>query len=277
MKPKTEEKFFKAVLWIIAAVVVIVLAVIIGKVLKEGLPHVDLSFLLESPKKMGKEGGIYSSIISTVYLVALGLALAVPIGVGAAIFLTEYKKNGRFLGLIRFTTEALAGIPSIIFGIFGFIFFVILLGMGWSIFSGGMTLALMIIPTMVRTAEEAISSVSDTLREASMALGATKWETIVKVVLPSAMPGIVTGIILGVGRAVGESAAVILTAGSALGIPKSFFDPGRSMAVHLYIMAMEGISMEKAYATGTVLIIAIAVINFIANTFAARHRAKIKR
>lgn len=275
MNPKLEEKMCKALLWLMASLMVFILFAIIGNILKNGLQFISLEFLLESPRRMGREGGIYSSIISTLYLILFSLLIATPIGVGSAIFLTEYKKKGKLLKLIRFTTESLAGIPSIIFGIFGFSFFVIFLKMGWSILSGGLTLALMILPTMVRTAEEAITAVPNPFREGSLALGATKWQTIVGVVIPSALPGIITGIILSIGRAVGESAALILTAGSALGIPASLFDPGRSMAVHLYILAVEGISMEKAYATGSVLVISIIIINLLANLFTARQRAKV--
>ncbi|PKM79929.1 MAG: phosphate ABC transporter, permease protein PstA [Firmicutes bacterium HGW-Firmicutes-13] len=275
MNPKLEEKIFKMFLWITASLTVFILIAIIGNILSHGLAFIDLDFLLQTPRNMGREGGILSSIIATFYLIVVSLTITTPIGIGSAIFLTEYKKRGRLLKLIRFTTESLAGIPSIIFGIFGFAFFVIFLGMGWSILSGGLTLALMILPTMVRTAEEAINSVPDSYREGSLALGATRWQTIVGVVIPSALPGIITGIILSIGRAVGESAAVILTAGSSLGIPRSLFGPGRSMAVHLYVLAAEGISMEKAYATGTVLIIIIVFINFLANYLTGRQRAKI--
>ena len=277
MKPKFEEILFKAFCWTTALIVVVILGLIIGNVLRNGLNSVSLEFLLENPRKMGKEGGVYSSIVATIYLILLSIIVATPVGVGASIFLTEYKRRGKLLKLIRFTTESLAGIPSIIFGIFGFSFFVIYLGMGWSILSGGLTLALMILPTVVRTAEEAIQSVPNPYREGSLALGATKWQTIVKVVLPSALPGIITGIILGIGRAVGESAAVILTAGSALGIPRSLLAPGRSMSVHLYVLAVEGISMEKAYATGAVLIISIVIVNFMANMLTSRQRLKITR
>ena len=273
---KIEEALFKVGFWIIAFIALGILLLIIGDVLIQGLKFINLEFLFENPRMMGREGGIFSSIISTIYLIGLSLAIATPIGVGAAIFLAEYKKQGKLLKLIRFTTESLAGIPSIVFGIFGFGFFVIILGLGWSILSGSLTLAMMVLPIIIRTAEEAILAVPNPLREGSMALGTSKWQTIVKVVLPSALPGIVTGIILSTGRAVGESAAVILTAGSALGTPGSIFDPGRSLAVHLYVLAVEGISMEKAYATASVLIISIIIINVMVNIFTARQRAKTR-
>lgn len=275
MKPKQEEKIFKMVFWVIAFLTVGVLLLIIGDVLIKGLKHVTLEFLLENPRNMGKEGGIFSSIVSTIYLIGLSLLIATPIGIGASIFLVEYKTQGIFLKLIRFTTESLAGIPSIVFGIFGFGFFVIILGMGWSILAGSLTLAIMVLPVIIRTAEEAIIAVPNPLREGSLALGASKWQTIVKVVIPTALPGIITGVILSTGRAVGESAAVILTAGSALGIPTSLLDPGRSLAVHLYVLAVEGISMEKAYATGAFLVIAVILVNILSNLLTAKQRGKV--
>jgi len=194
--------------------------------------------------------------------------------VATAIFLTEYTHESAVSRLIRFGTENLAGIPSIIFGLFGFLFFVIYLDLGWSIISGALTLAAMILPTIVRTSEEAIRAVPTAYREISYALGSTRWQTVTGAVLPSAVPGIVTGIILAVGRGIGETAAVIFTAGASLGVPTSIFDPVRTLPVHFYILAREGISMENAYGTAAVLIIVILLINIGAywamNRFAAR-------
>ncbi len=276
MTPKTEEKICKLFLWVTAAFVLLALALIIGQVVSRGIVHINWEFLTETPRRGGEEGGVLSPIVATIYLAIVSLFLATPIGVGAAIFLTEYAPQGKLLWVIRFTTESLAGIPSIIFGIFGFTFFVIFLQMGWSILSGSLTLFLMILPTIVRTAEEAINAVPKSFREGSFALGATRWQTIVKVILPPALPGIVTGLILGLGRVVGETAAVMLTAGSALMLPRSLLDPGRSMSLHLYILAIEGISMERAYATGTVLIITIIIINFMVNLLIARRRVNLR-
>jgi phosphate transport system permease protein len=159
----------------------------------------------------------------------------------------------------------LAGIPSIVFGLFGFVFFVIFLDMGWSILSGSMTLAIMILPTITRTAQEAILTVPNEYRENSLALGASKWQTVRKVIIPSSLPGIVTGIILSVGRAVGETAALVLTAGSSLGMPLSLADPARTMSVHLYMLVMEGISMERAFGTAFLIVVLIVIINYLAN------------
>ncbi|MCL4440727.1 phosphate ABC transporter permease [Desulforamulus profundi] len=260
-----EEKIARGFLWASVLVTLGAMLAIVFHILEQGLVHVNWTFLTDEPRFMGKEGGIFPTIVSTVYLILLSLAIATPIGIMAAIQLTEYTQKGPLVKTIRFATETLAGIPSIIFGLFGFAFLVLFMGFSWSLLSGGLTLAFMVLPTIVRTSEEAIKSVPLSYREGSMALGATKWQTVWKIVLPSALPGIVTGVILSIGRVVGETAAVILTAGSSLNIPTSVMDPARSMSVHLYILAMEGISMEKAYATAAVLIILIFIINTIAN------------
>jgi len=244
--------------------------------MKNGLPHVNLNFLLSYPKQMGKEGGIFPTIVSTVYLILVAIIVAGPLGVGTAIYLVEYAKESTVTKIIRFGADCLAGVPSIIFGLFGFVFFVIYLGFSWSILSGGLTLACMILPTIVRTSEEAIKAVPNTYREISLSLGATKWQTITRTVLPSSLPGILTGIILSIGRSIGETACVIYTAGSVLQIPKSLFDPGRTMSVHFFILVTEGISMNKAYGTAAVLIVTILIINALAywsmHKFMARFR-----
>lgn len=265
-----EQKVFIVLLWAFAIGTLLVLLSILGHILINGIGGLSWDFITKEPSRMGKQGGIFSVIIGTVYLTVAGLVLATPVGVGAAIFLTEYAKMGRVVRVIRFGTESLAAVPSIIFGLFGFVLFVITLGMGWSILSGALTIAFMVLPTIIRAAEESIKMVPDSYREGSLALGASKWYTIRKVVLPSALPGIATGIILGIGRAIGETAAVILTAGSSLGLPTTIFDPTRTLSVHLYILASEGLSMQNAYATATVLIIVIVIINFLANQLMTR-------
>ncbi len=262
---RKNERMAFGFLWAAAAITIIVMIAIVGNVLINGIGHLSLQFLTQEPKNMGKEGGILSIIITTVYLALFSIVIAAPVGIGAAIFLTEYAKEGPIIRLIRFGTESLAGIPSIIFGLFGYVFFVVFLKFKYSIVSGGLTLTLMILPTIIRTAEEAIKMVPRSYREGSLALGATKWQTIYKVVLPAAIPGILTGVILGIGRVVGETAAVIYTAGSSLGLPTSIWRPGRTMAVHLYILASEGLSKSNMYATATVLIITVLIINFAAN------------
>jgi phosphate transport system permease protein len=244
--PRLEQNVVKAFLALFTAITVFILLFIIVYILRKGIPVIDLSFLFRNPVDMGRSGGIFSTIIGTIVLTAVAVLIATPLGVGTAIFLTEYTWENRVTRIIRFGADCLAGIPSIIFGLFGFILFVTKLRFGWSILSGGLTLAFMILPTIIRTSEEAIRSVPAAYRQVSFSL-----------------PGIVTGIILSVGRSIGETAAVIFTAGSALHIPSSVFSSSRTMAVHFYILAREGISMPNAYGTAAVLVIAILIINVI--------------
>jgi phosphate transport system permease protein len=248
----------------------LVLIFIILFILEKGLPTLSWEFLLSLPRDMGKAGGILPVILATIILPLLAIAIALPLGVGTAIYLTEYTRENRMTRLIRFGNDCLAGIPSIIFGLFGFIFFVTLLEMGWSLLSGGLTLALMILPTIIRTSEEAIKSVPPAYREVSYSLGATQWRTIRRVVLPNALPGILTGVMLGIGRAIGETAALIFTAGSSLRLPHSLFDSARTMSVHFYILAREGLSTENAYRTATVLILSVLLVN--ASAYYLMHR-----
>jgi phosphate transport system permease protein len=247
---------------------------ILYQVLREGLPVLHLHFFVDPPRNMGREGGIFSTIVGTVALTVVALIVATPLGVGTAIYLREYTRESRVSRLVRFGTDCLAGVPSIIFGLFGFVFFVIRLNMGWSILSGGLTLAAMILPTIISTTEEAVKTVPHTFREVSYSLGGTRWQTVTRAVLPNAMPGILTGIILSIGRSIGETAAVILTAGSSLMMPTSLFSPIRTMSVHFYILAREGISMKMAYGTGAVLIILVLLINTVANGLLNRYLRK---
>jgi phosphate transport system permease protein len=251
----------RGLLILAALVTVSVLLALLGYVLVKGLPLVTWEFLSGLPRRMGRQGGILPTIVGTLYLSLVALAVAAPLGIAAATYLAEYAPPGRLTRLYRFGTETLAGVPSIIFGLFGFATFVLFLHLGWSILSGGLTLALMILPTIIRTAEESLKAVPGSYREGSLALGATRWQTTWHVVLPSALPGILTGLLLGLGRAVGETAAVLLTAGSSLNMPLSPLDPARTMSIHLYILAVEGISLERAYATAAVLVVTILLLN----------------
>jgi phosphate transport system permease protein len=244
----------------VLAILVAILAIIFLK----GLPNLSLEFIFSSPMDMGRQGGVFPTIIGTILLVIFSILLAAPLGLGTAIFLTEYTKESLFTKAIRFGVESLAGIPSIIYGLFGFIFFVVKLHMGWSVLSGVLTMTIMLLPTVIRTSEEAIKAVPRNLRLVSYSLSATKWETVTKVVLPSAIPGILTGIMLSVGRAVGETASVIFTMGTSLRLPSSIMESGRTMAVHFYILAREGISMEKAYGTALILVVSILVVDVLA-------------
>jgi len=261
----------KVFIWAAALSTIAVMILILFQILAEGLPVLHLRFFLESPKNMGREGGILSTIIGTFAVTLVALLFAAPLGVGTAIFLKEYTRESQISRIIRFGTDCLAGVPSIIFGLFGFVFFVIYLNMGWSILSGGLTLAAMILPTIISTAEEAIKTIPSSYREVSYSLGGTKWQTVTRAVLPNALPGIFTGIILGVGRSIGETAAVILTAGSSLAMPTSLFSPIRTMSIHFYILAREGISMEMAYGTGAALILLVLMINSTANWLLNRY------
>jgi phosphate transport system permease protein len=264
------QRFAFGGIWAAAIITIGLLGLIIGVILLRGLPSISWQFLTGTPENLGRDGGILPTILGTIALGFVALLIATPLGVGSAIYLTEYTYESRLTRAIRFGTESLAGVPSIIFGLFGFIFFVSYLQMGWSILAGGLTLALMVLPTIIRTSEEAILTVPAAYRDVSYSLGATRWEMVTTVVLPSALPGIMTGVILSFGRAVSETAAVIFTAGTALNLPVSPFSPVRTMAVHFYILAVEGISLEKAYATGAVLIITILLINIVANVLVTR-------
>ena len=272
---KTSQRVAVVVLGAATLLCLAIVAFVIGFVLEKGLPHLSLDFLFSKPRNMGKEGGIFPAIVGTFALSAMAIAIALPLGVGTAVYLCEYTRETRFTKAIRFGTDCLAGIPSIIFGLFGYIFFVTTLRMGWSLISGALTLAVMVLPTLIRTAEEAVRSVPQSWREVSISLGATRWETLRKVVLPNALPGIVTGIMLSLGRSIGETAAVIFTAGSSFRLPRGAFDSVRTMAVHFYILAREGISGEKAYGTAAVLVIAVLAVNVV--TYWLMHRFIARR
>ena len=267
IKVKRNQIFAFTMLSIAAAITVLILLAIVLYVMSQGLSMISVDFLLDSPRSMGKEGGIFPAIVGTFYLVGLIILIAAPIGIGTSIYLNEYMPDGRFKSIIRFATELLAAIPSIIHGMFGFLFFVIALGDytgGWSILSGALTGVVMILPIIIRASEEALRSVPDNLKEGSLALGTTRWYTIKKVVLPLAIPGITTSIILAIGRVIGETAAFLLTLGGSLLLATSIFDGGRTLALHLYLVAMETGNTEVAFGAGAVLIILILIINFAA-------------
>ena len=264
IKPRITQSIATLVLGTATLLTLAILVFIIVFVLQRGLPVVHFHFLFDNPQDMGKSGGIFPTLVATLILPLLAIAMALPLGVGTAIYLTEYTRESRVTRVIRFGADCLAGIPSILFGLFGFIFFVTILGLGWSLLSGGLTLAIMILPTIIRTAEEAIKAVPNSYREVSFSLGATRWRTVLNVVLPNALPGILTGVMLSIGRSIGETAAVIFTAGTSLRLPTSLFDSSRTMAVHFYILTREGISTENAYGTAAVLILAVLLVNLTA-------------
>jgi phosphate transport system permease protein len=263
LRPRTVQTAARTILWSTMAATIFVLLFIVAFVLERGVPHLSWTFLSAAPSDSGRSGGVLPMLAGTLAITTLAALLATPLGLGTAIYLTEYTREGRFTRLLRFGTECLVGVPSILFGLFGFVFFVVTLGFGWSILAAGLTLAFMILPTVIRTSEEAIKAVPRAHREVSLSLGASKWQTIVHVVLPSASPGIVTGVILGVGRSISETAAVIFTAGSSLPrvVPTSLFDGTRALSVHFYQLAREAISADNAYATAALLVLSILVIN----------------
>jgi phosphate transport system permease protein len=277
VSPATSQRVAVGFMWALAAITFAVLVFILAFILAHGLPHVTWSFLTQSPTSMGREGGIFPMILGTILVAGLAVLVAAPIGVATAVYLTEYTREGRLTAVIRFGADCLAGVPSIIFGLFGFVFFAIALGMGLSVLSGSLTLALMVLPTIIRTSEEAIRAVPYAYREVSFGLGSTRWQTVIHVVLRSAIPGISTGIVLSLGRSISETAAVMLTAGSALRLPRSLFDSSRTLALHFYILAREGISMTNAYATASVLIIAILALNVLSYWLMRRFVAKVGR
>ncbi len=253
-----------------AGLAVLVLLVIVGFIVIKGAGEISWDFLTQGVKEAGKQGGIGPIIINTLYLVGLGLLFAVPLSLLAAIYMTEYSTQGPVIKIIRYFTTNLAGIPSIIFGLFGFMFFAKMLHWSWSLLSGAATITIVILPTLIRTYEEAILTVPASYKEGSLALGTTKWRTMVRVVIPAATPGIVSGTVLGMGRIVGETAALFFTLGSSTKLANSMMDSARSLALHLYTLAKESISISKAYATATVLIVIVLTLNLIAGFVGSR-------
>lgn len=275
ISPKNAQRIMKAVFWASGILTILILLVIIGYILLKGLPVINLEFIFGEPIDSGRAGGIFPMIVSSLYVTFIALLVATPLGVGAAIYLAEYAGENTMVRAIRFGSETLASIPSIIFGLFGLTFFVIYLGMGWSVLSGGLTLALMALPTILSASEVSVESVNKSYSEGSLALGATKWQTVYKVVVPAALPGITTGVILGMARAVAEAAAILYTVGAALTIPISLLDPARPLPLHLYIVATEGISLNNAYGTAAVLVILILIITVLTNTLLDRYIKKM--
>jgi phosphate transport system permease protein len=265
----------KGVFWASGIITIIILLVIIGYILIKGLAVVNLEFIFGEPINSGAGGGIFPMIVSSIYVTFVAVLVAAPIGVGAAVYLTQYTGENTVVKIIRFGSETLASIPSIVFGLFGLAFFVIFLGMGWSLLSGGLVLALMALPIILQVSEVSIDAVPRSYAEGSLALGATKWQTVYRVILPAAIPGITTGIILGVARAIAEAAAILFVVGSALVLPLTVFDPGRPLPLHLYILATEGISLPNAFGTAAVLVIIVLIVTIVTNTLVERYSKKM--
>ncbi|HBN12333.1 MAG TPA: phosphate ABC transporter permease [Clostridiales bacterium] len=246
----------------VAAFVAAVLILIVGFTAVKGLPHLSFDFLFG--KSSNANTTLAPAFVSTGLIILIALAIALPLGIGAAIYLNEYAKRGSFfVKTVRLFNDTLSGVPSIIFGLFGALFFGGFMNMGYSILGGALTMVLMILPTVIRSTEQSLSEVPDSMREASYALGAGKLKTVFSVVLPQAIAGIITSIILSIGRIVGESAALIFTAGSFIRMPKGITSPGSTFAVLMYKFMSEGLEVDKCYATGAVLIIAVIILNIL--------------
>lgn len=254
-----------------AAITVVTLLFLVGYILISGVPYLKPS--LFSIEYNSENVSMLPAIINTVEMVAIALVLSVPFGVGAAIYLVEYAKKGnKLVEVVRLTAETLTGIPSIIYGLFGMLFFNIALHWRYSMMSGAATLAIMVLPTIMRTTEEALLCVPDSFREGSFGLGAGKLRTIFRIVLPAAIPGILSGIILSIGRIVGETAALIYTAGTVTGVA-GLMDSGRTLAIHMYVLSNEGLHKNEANATAVVLLLVVLLINGLSSLVAKRFEA----
>jgi len=275
----------KVIYWMMRGItylVVIFIAYILIDILINGLPAISWEFINGDPEKSGAEGGIFPAILGTLFLVIGTIVVALPLGMFSAIYLTEYAKQSKFTQTLRMAIVTLAGVPSIVFGLFGLGLFVVALDFGASMLAGSLTLACMILPTIIVASEEALKSVPKYMREGSLALGATKWETIYKNVLPYALPGMLTGAILGIGRAAGETAPILLTAAAFFlpELPSSVYDQVMALPYHLYILATQHPEAQKIlpmqYGTALVLLLLVIGLNFIAIILRIKVRKKYK-
>lgn len=264
---RTSDIILKGLIYLCAGFSIALLIGIMGYVFVRGIPNVTWQFLTTVTSTTAKTYGILGNIVNTLYIIVITLLIATPLGVGAAIYLNEYAKPGRIVRAIEFTTETLSGIPSIIFGLFGMVFFGTTLGFDYSILTGAFTLTLMILPLITRTTQEALKTVPDSYRSGALGIGATKWYMIRTILLPSAMPGILTGIILAIGRIVGESAALLFTSGSGYYLPRNVFskvlEPGGTLTIQLYLF-MQRANYDEAFAVAVVLLVIVLVINGLA-------------
>ena len=266
---KLKDNILNSLLYISSFVTVGVLVLIVGFIFIKGIKGISLDYIFSDYSASG-DGGIFPMILSTLYIVLVSIAVSTPIGILSAIYLNEYAKKGKIVEIIRFATECLSGIPSIVYGLFGGIFFVVTLKMQYSIIAGALTVAIIILPVIIRTTEEALKTVPNEYREGSLAMGATKFQTLYKVILPSALPGILSGVILSIGRVIGESAAVFLTAGTVASMPSTIFDSARTLTVHSYLLTKELGDISGAASVGIVLIIIVLFLNTIAKFIAKK-------
>lgn len=257
-----------------ALITAFILGAIIVYILVKGIPNLRPE--LFAWEYTTENVSMTPAIINTILMVLLTLVFAAPIGIFSAIYLVEYAKRGnKFVSIIRMTTETLSGIPSIVYGLFGYLLFAVSMKLGYTFLGGALTLAIMVLPTIMRTTEEALKAVPDSYREGSFGLGAGRLRTVFQVVLPSAIPGILSGVILSIGRIVGETAALIFTAGTIAGIPHGVLSSGRTLAIHLYCLLNEGLYMEEAYATAVVLLVLVVIINAASGGIAKRLSKRI--
>jgi len=257
---KVKARLLRGAVYTAAGLTIAALLFLVGYILLKGIPN--LSWKLFSWEYNTENVSLTPALINTLSMTVLALAFALPLGVGVALYLTEYAKRGNvLLKLVAVTADTLSGIPSIVYGLFGMLFFVFKLHLGLSILSGALTLSLMILPLILRTTQEALVSVPDTYREGSFGLGAGRLRTIFRVVLPSAMPGILAGVALGVGRIVGETAALIYTAGTVAKAAGTALDSGRTLSVHMYALSQEGLHLQETYATAVVLLVVVILMN----------------
>ena len=265
----TKSLFVKGSVYLCAGFTIEVLLFMLGYILVKGVPFLKSD--LFNWKYTSENCSVVPALINTMIMTLMALVIACPLGIGSAIYLAEYAKKGNgFVKIVRMTTETLTGIPSIIYGLFGMLLFVGFLHWGYSLMAGAATVAIMILPTIMRTTEESFLAVPDSFREGSFGLGAGKLRTVFTLVLPSAMPGILSGIILATGRVVGETAALIYTAGTVAQVPANLFGSGRTLAIHMYVLSSEGLHTGQAFATAVVLLIMVAGINAVAGLVARR-------
>ncbi len=276
MKQKTKDGILYGIMILATGIILATLLWILFYIVSNGIGSINFAFIF-SP---GTEKGIFAMIVTTAWLVAVSLAIALPVGIITALFLNEYSKNTRPVRFLRLAIETLAGIPSILYGLFGLLFFSRIMGLGQSILSGALTLSIMILPVIIRTTEESLKAIPVSFREGSLALGATKWQTIYHVIIPASLPGILTASILAVGRVVGEAAPVLLTVGIAKNLPSSIFQSGRSLTIHLYYLTKEAIHQDDfqiAFATATILVIFVILVNASTRFIASRFTAKLEQ
>ena len=270
MRGKISSVILRIVMYASAGFTAAALLFILGYILAKGIPNLTSPGLF-AWEYTSDNVSLVPAAINTLMLVALALVMSIPFGIGSAIYLTEYAKKGnKFVSIIRVTTETLSGIPSIIYGLFGMLFFVTALKWQYSILAGAATVAIMVLPTIMRTSEEALLAVPDSFREASLALGAGKIRTIFKIVLPSAMPGILSGVILAIGRMVGETAALLYTSGAVASVAKGVMSPGRTLAIHMYTISSEAFHTNQTFATAVVLLVIVFILNALASFVAKK-------